>query len=74
MDRNGGDMIITYNKKRYDPINEKTIGDKTYSAYRCSTNPKNCIVVCGETIVETKDIKNIWPDNTKILELFQWQY
>lgn len=64
---------MIYKDKQYDPINEKIIGDKTYSAYRCSASPRECIIVCGEIVVETKDIKTVWPDNAKILEFFQWQ-
>jgi hypothetical protein len=68
MDWDGGNMI--YNEKQYDPINEKIINEKTYSAYRCSTNPKSCIIVCGDKIIETQNIKNIWPNTLKISELF----
>ena len=46
----------------YAFVNEKTVGDRTYRAYRSVTNPRDClieIVETGETIA-VQSLRQFW--------------
>ena len=51
-------------------VSEKEVGGKLYQAYRNDIDPQECIVICGDESVTTRELATVWNNAGALKRLF----
>lgn len=49
---------MIYKRLDYSWVNEKTIDGIVYSLWRCDTNPKKCIIVANDIVIDYYSVED----------------